>query len=165
MKVGFVKTNDYLLQLGKLVANLHSLEFALRAFLVKYNEDHEPNFDHAAILPGRHVPENSFTNYDSLGTLLKKFNKIVEQHASAYSIDFAVVVVRDMIAHGRIASKSPNLVPMELVKFGKRVSAGVPVEAMVTMDIDWLRSKVSLVHNQILKVVGASIEMGQEIVE
>ena len=89
----------------------------------------------------------------------------MEHHASAYSIDPAVVDVRDMIAHGRIASKSAQLFPMELVKFGKPASASVPVEAMVTMDMDWLRSKVSLVCKQILKVVGASDEMGQEIME
>jgi len=88
--------------------------------------------------PGGHVPENSFTNYDTLGTLLKKFNEILAQDASTYSIDPAVEGVRDMIAHGRIASKRPQIFPMELVKFGKPTSAGIPVEAMVTMDIDWL---------------------------
>jgi len=160
-----VETDDHCVLLGKLVANLHSLEFALRAFLVKHNEGREPSLDLDAIAPGGHVPENSFTNYDSLGTLLKKFNQIVEHRASAYSIDAAVVDLRDMIAHGRVASKSAQVFPMDLVKFGKRASAGVPVEAMVTMDMEWLRSKVSLVHKQILKVVAASNEMGQEIVE
>ena len=153
------------MQLGKLVASLHCLEFALRAFLVKHNEDREPRLDHDAIALGGHVPENSFTNYESLGTILKKFNKIMEHHASAYSIDPAVVNVRDMIAHGRIASKSPKLFPMELIKFGKQTPAGVPVDEMVTMDMDWLRSKVSLVEKQIHKVVDASNEMGQEIME
>jgi len=160
-----VEKDDHCMQLGKLVATLHSLEFTLRAFLLKHNESREPSVALDAIAPGGHVPENSFTNYDTLGMLLKKFNDIVACHASACSIDPAVVDARDMLAHGRIAGNSPEVFPMELLKFGKPTLAGVPVEAMVTVDVDWLRSKASLVENQVRKVIAASDAMGQQIME
>lgn len=158
-----MKADNYYLQLGRLVANLHSLEFALRAFLVRHNKGQEPSVDLDAIAPGACAPENSFTNYDSLRTLLKKFNDIMKQHALPYSMDIAVAEVRDMIAHGRVASKDRRLVPMELVKFGRPVPAGVPVEAIETMDMDWLEQKVSLVGRQIRTVRDASRDMGQDI--
>lgn len=155
-----MKTDEYLLLLGKIIANLNSLEFAARAVLAKYNENKEPQFDHATIIPGAHVPENSYTNYDSLGQVITKFNSIVDPK---YCLDSAIVELRDMIAHGRIASKSPTLFPMELIKYGRSDSKGIPVETVATMNRDWLILKVKLVHDQIIKVVKASKDLGQGI--
>lgn len=139
-----------------MVGNLHSLEFALRAFLHKQNAD-EPQANHQDFRVGGLVPENSFTNYDSLGGLIEKFNAVVEL---TFRVALDLVALRDMLAHGRIASKSEGLFPMELVKFGKPKNKMVSVEAVAIMDAEWFKTKINLVYQQILKVVKASQSRG-----
>jgi len=62
--------DKYAERLGKLMSNLHSLEFALRAFLLKFNEGTEPKVDLDKLQVGDTVPANSFTSYASLGNLV-----------------------------------------------------------------------------------------------
>ena len=64
-----MELDEHFLQLGKLMANLHGLEFALRAFLHKHHEDTEPIVTQGDTTVGALVPENSFTNYDNLQKL------------------------------------------------------------------------------------------------
>jgi hypothetical protein len=49
---------------------------------------------------------------------------------------------------------------MELVKFGKPRNNEVPVQAVAIMDAEWFYANVSLVRQQILKVVKISQSRG-----
>jgi hypothetical protein len=160
-----MEMSDYLLTLGKLVANLHSLEFALRAFLLKNFESHEPAVDLESVVAGDEVALNSFTNYDPLNRVIVRYNEVVRPIYPNCCVDETVVEVRDMIAHGRIAGKDPKP-PFELIKFGKPNKMDmVPVEHVVIVDLHWLSSNVKLVLDQIRKVIKASNQLGQNILE
>ena len=164
-RISQMEESEYLLTLGKLVANLHSLEFSLRAFLLKNFESREPKVNLTNIIAGDEVPLNSFTNYDTLGRVIDRYNEVVQPVYPSCCVDKTVVEVRDMIAHGRIAGKTLTP-PYELVKFGKpNKSSMVPVEQVVTLDSHWLSSNVNLVLDQIHKVVEASNQLGQNIME
>ena len=160
-----MEMSDYLLTLGKLVANLHSLEFALRAFLLKNFESREPKADLKTINAGDEVPLNSFTNYAPLGRIIDQYNEVVQPYYPDYCVDKVVVEIRDMIAHGRVSGLTPNP-PFQLVKFSKPNKNGmVPVEHVVIVDLHWLSSNVNLVLDQIRKVITASNQFGQNIFE
>jgi hypothetical protein len=158
---------QYLQNLGALLCNLHGLEFMLRCFLAKYNENDKSQVDHCEFTPGDYVPENSFTNYDSLGQLVKKYNDIISQRKwdLDLSIDVEVVKLRDMLAHGRIAGKTKEIFPMTLVKFEKPKPEGVKISANITMDEDWFTTRVPYVWRQLGKVFTASKTLGFDIME
>jgi hypothetical protein len=155
-------TSEYCQKLGKLVANLHSLEFALRAFLLKYFEGQEPQTDISTLLAGDEVPSNSFTNHESLGQLINKFNDVIQSYPYC-CIDKTVVEIRDMIAHGRVSGKNPEP-PYQLIKFGRPNKRGmIPVEHVVITDSRWLSTSTNLVLGQIQKITKASNQLGQNI--
>jgi len=155
---------EYVQSLGKLVSNLHSLEFVLRAFLLKHHEGHEPSVDIAKLAVGDKVPSNSFTSYASLGTLLQEYNKVVESRCPSHRLDSAVVDLRDMIAHGRVAAISPTST-FRLLKFGKERDNLVPVEQVAELNHAWLSSRINFVKSQIDNVIAASKSFKQNIVE
>jgi len=146
------------------MVNLHGLEFALRAFLLKHNEDLEPEVDLAKLEVGDKVPTNSFTSYAALGKLVDAFNNVVRSKCCSCCLDRAVVDLRDMIAHGLVAGRVPNP-PFALLKFGKERGGQVPLEHKVTLDHAWLSSKIHFVYEQIRKVQAASQDLGQNIME
>jgi len=154
--------DKYAERLGKLMSNIHSLEFALRAFLLKFNEGTEPKVDLDKLQVGDTVPANSFTSYASLGKLVDKFNGIVSTKCPSRRIDCAVVDLRDMLAHGRVAARQPGS-PLELLKFGKEKEGRVIVTHKETLDSDWLASKVRFVLGEAEKVLAASNDFGQNI--
>jgi hypothetical protein len=70
----------YVLLLGKIFANLQGLEFAIRAFL--YEKSDPP---HSKMRGDKNlyeycvdeqVPENAMTSYDTLGDLIKRYNRL-----------------------------------------------------------------------------------------
>ena len=159
-----MQIDEYLLSLGKLVSNLHSLEFALRAFLLRRNEGLAPKVDVAKLAAGDMVPINSFTSYASLGELVDTFNRVVQPSCPSRCLDRTVVELRDMIAHGRVAGRAPNP-PFELLKFGREKAGQVPVEYKITLDRSWLSSKIRFVNDQIQKVFAASRDLTQNIMD
>jgi hypothetical protein len=150
----------YTESLGKLVSNLHGLEFALRAFLHKLNAN-ESQVKLDSIRVGECVCENSFTNYDSLGDLIRKFNEASPRFCAVTD----VVQLRDMLAHGRIAGKTPTVFPMQLVKFGRARNGRVQVTALILMDDEWFKTNTKLVNDQVLKVASASKDRGWDVIE
>lgn len=159
-----MENDEYYAKLGLLLGNLHSLEFALRAFLFKRNSDSEPVVDFKRATEGDWVEINSFTNYDSLSKLVDKFNHIVEDSNPEAVIDTSVVTIRDLLAHGRIAGQAPSY-PMTLLKFGAPKDKKVQIVAEVVMDEAWFKATVNLVSEQIYKVYGASQSFGMEIMK
>ena len=155
--------DEYCKKIGKIIINLHGLEFALRGFLSKFNESQEPPVNNSNFYEGNFVPENSFTNYDTLGALINKYNNIIEINYPNYSIDEVAVEIRDMLAHGRIASDLPDVIPPKLLKFGKSSKGRVEVTHSVELNDTWLNNSITAILDQIKKVYDVSNLMGQSI--
>ncbi len=71
------------------------------------------------------LPDNGLTSYDSLGALIKKYNKKVNKHGLE-QIDEILVYVRDALAHGRVSANDINDT-LRLLKFSR------PKEKRVTV--------------------------------
>ncbi len=146
--------NEHIVKLGQLVNNLHALEFLLRTFLLtKQHLSGEPIPNLHSAKEGDWVPLNPFTNYDTLGELIKKFNNVIQTSHPEALIDSSVIKVRDAIAHGRVAGETPSP-PMTLVKFSKKSKNGkVQITTKIIMDLAWFKANIDLVLKQIKKIV------------
>jgi hypothetical protein len=74
------------------------------------------------------VPENYFTNYLSLGQVIDHYhNTLTEDEAKKFTVDKAVVTVRDCLAHGRLYTPHQEFprYNLEVRKGETRQSAGV----------------------------------------
>jgi hypothetical protein len=148
---------EYTLALGKIVVNLHSLEFALRMFLWNQESPHGPSNWKTKVPQlqvGQSVPVNAFTNYDSLKELIEKFNVVVQKIDPSLCVDLGVVSLRDALAHGRVSAQVPQP-PMQLIKFSKPSNGLVTVTYAEYMDEQWLQSHVTRVRSEIAKVAKA----------
>lgn len=153
--------DEYTLALGKVIVNLHSLEFALRNFLWNEESPQRPANWPATIgelVVGQVVAENAFTNYDSLGRLINKFNAIVSTNHPQLCVDPSIIGIRDALAHGRLSAAAPNP-PLLLVKFSKPANGSVTVTSAELMDEAWLTSETTSVRNELDKVVEAGRAM------
>ena len=147
----------YTLGLGKVIVNLHSLEVSLRFFL--WNDEgvagrqgwRKPTHDLAV---GDQVPINAFSNYDSLGQLVAKFNARVSDAHPHLSIDLAIVDFRDILAHGRVMGQRRES-RLQLVKFDKPKNDFVTVTHVETMDAAWFAGATHRIRLQLEKVVTA----------
>ena len=92
--------------IGSIVINLQSLEFALRLFLdeTQGHSDSPRNtpLNLAGLNIDEWVPENYFTNYDMLKQLIRKVNNELQKRGLSERIDESLVELRDAIAHGLI---------------------------------------------------------------
>jgi hypothetical protein len=81
--------------------------------------------------------ENYVTNYLSLGPVIDDFNReLTDAEKTKFTVDKAVVDVRDSIAHGRLVTPTEGF-PATLWKFGKRKDGRVPA-SNITLTKDWL---------------------------
>lgn len=152
---------EYTLAIGKIVVNLHSLEFALRTFLWNHESPQNPpnwNTQIPQLQVGQTVPVNAFTNYDTLGKLVDKFNSVVLPVDASLCVDPEVVGLRDALAHGRVWAQAPHP-PMQLVKFNKPSNGLVTVTHAERVDDQWLQSQASRVSGEIEKVAKAGLKM------
>lgn len=131
--------DEHVRLLGRLLANLQSLEFLLRVFL-----GHLPGAkpmgvpygtDIYAFPVGAELPENDMTSYDSLSQLLSKFNREMNCRGEA-TIDESLVELRDALAHGRVSAavEDENL---RLLKFDKPRDGKVRVTFNEMMTEEW----------------------------
>lgn len=121
------------------MANFQSLEFALRAFLTKYSPPpfvpYAASSDVFSFPVGSVLPENPLTNYDSLGMLIEKANKLLrQQHAP--QLDKSLVDIRDALAHGRISSLQEEE-QLRLIKYSKPDNGQVEVKYNEVLDEQW----------------------------
>lgn len=142
---------EHICNLGKLVSYFHTLEFLIRSIL-KNNEQDKPNTNYSRLKKGQTVPEDSMTNYDPLGGLIEKYNKLVSKELK---ITKDIVEIRDAIAHGRVFSDNPNL-PMMLVKFNKPEDGRVSVTFAAKMDRQWFTEKKYQILQEIEKALVAN---------
>jgi hypothetical protein len=149
---------DHALHLGRLVGNLHSLEAMLRFYLVKIDAKQKSRPfvpPDKPFVVGAEVPKDAFTNYDTLGTLIKKFNAEAAPTDPSLSVDPAVIDVRDLLAHGRVSAATADEAQLEIVKFDEPMGGQVRVVAVALMDEHWFDEKIRLVRDQIDRVAAA----------
>jgi len=156
-----VNLEEYTFAIGKIIVNLHSLEFSLRTFLWNHEGPNGiANWNTAMpqLQVGQSVPINAFSNYDTLKKLIAKYNKVVQKKDLSLCIDMTIVDLRDALAHGRIWAGIPQP-PMQLVKFSMPVNGMVTVMHAELIDDSWLNVQKSRVWNEIGKVVKAGQQL------
>ncbi len=153
--------HNHVVQLGKLVGNLQSLEALLRLYLRKISEKTSAakptGSSYWDLSIGDTVPEDEFSNFDSLGALVAKFNTDITARDPELLPDPSVVEVRDLIAHGRVAGSATDTATLRIVKFSKPSLGRVTVVASALMDDAWFQVNIDLVFKQIEKV-GLALE-------
>jgi len=104
--------DQHALQLGQVIGNLQSLEVVLRAFLYREEiREDRSKVTQAGLYDlevGHSVIENAMTNYDTLGQVFSKYNKVVSKIDPSLQVDTEIAELRDGIAHGRVLSKRPE---------------------------------------------------------
>jgi hypothetical protein len=149
--------NDHLFGVGKIIGNLHAVEHLLRIFLceAKGQKLEYPKTGDT------HIPETYLTNRWSLEPVIKAYNATLSATEQNYSVDVAIVKLRDAIAHGRLASKSESF-PLTLYKFGEPSGGLIPIEEATELDQSWLDEKRALILAQIEKVQQCSNARGYQ---
>jgi hypothetical protein len=133
--------DDHALQLGRLVGNFQSLEFALRAFLQDlptakpFGAPHGTDIYTSPV--DTELPENEFTSYDSLAQLMRKFNFEMQKRGRS-RLDETLVEIRDALAHGRVSASRPNKT-LRLLKFSRPQNGRVRITFNETMSPGWFR--------------------------
>ncbi len=150
---------NHALRLGKLFGNLQSLEALLRLYLVKIGArgraDAPVSPPYWSLAAGDEVPEDEFTNYDPLGTLIAKFNADIATRDASLAVDTGVVSLRDLLAHGRVSADAEDEARLAILKFDRPKSGKVRVAAAALMDDTWFTIKTEYVMDQILRVNAA----------
>ncbi len=153
------EADKYALWLGELVSNFQSLEFSLRAFLINAEIGSGSSFPQSANLldmnEGDTVSENAFTNYDTLGQLIQKYNSHPKILSAGLTIDNTLVAVRDAVAHGRISAATPSSI-LKLLKFDKPKNNQVKVTFSVSMTKEWFAEQIKRVYKTVLRVYEAN---------
>lgn len=149
--------NEHALALGKLVSNLQSLEFALRAFLVNDEIRAGSSFPQSANLNNMDiddvVPLNAFTNYDTLGKLIRRYNSNRTISSADLRIDETLADIRDAVAHGRVSASAPSG-HLQLLKFSKPRGneKHVKVTFSAAMTKEWFGVQIRRARNALLTV-------------
>jgi hypothetical protein len=143
--------------LGKLVGNFQTLEYILRWFL--YQEEGAPGIpvgvDWHSLSIGDQLPVNALTNFDSLGSLIDKFNRIVGRTNPELLIDRALVDLRDALAHGRVSAPM-GTADVRLMKFGKPIDGFVSTVFSAKLTSEWMEERRTDVMAAVRKVASAS---------
>lgn len=137
--------------LGNLIANLQSLEFLLRAKLLKHYHGTMGGVDIDQLKVGDTLDENEFTNYDTLGTLIRKYNENIANRSTCPHIDAKVIALRDALAHGRVSKPVPAD-HLHIIKFEPPKNGKVRVAFSEEMNEKWMRSSINQVLNEIKKI-------------
>ena len=130
----FHNMDPFFRDLGDLQAKFLSLEYHLRTFLFHHSGlPFMQDFD--SIVAGDFIEENPFTNWDTLGALIDKYNQAVLRKNASLVIDRGVVDIRDALAHGRFYRRSVKSQP-RLLKFSRpdKATGKVRAETVVTLE-------------------------------
>jgi hypothetical protein len=135
---------------GNIVTNLQALESILRAFLVEqYGQC--PKFPK---MGDESACRNYLTAYVSLDELIDDYHRDLKDSERKFSVDRAVVRIRDALAHGRLYARgSEPAPPYELWKFARPKDGKVQVEFAESLTEDWLKEKWLLIDGQSQKVM------------
>jgi hypothetical protein len=146
--------------LGMVMVNLQSLEFVLRMFLLEV-EGNQSGINYHQLSVGDQIIENAFSNWDTLGELVAKYNDRIKPVDCSLCIDDSVIELRDALAHGRVSAPETSL-PLRLLKFTKPRDGQVEVSFADLMDETWFQEQCRLTHDQAEKVAAASKCLGMK---
>lgn len=147
----------YPIKLGKLKANLLSLELRIRHFLLICDLSSEKSTKYLLGASkweiGQELNVDSFTNYDKLGELIDKYNEKILSLGSSLEIGNkdALIKLRDALAHGRVFAYK-GAPPLYLIKFNKPKNGKTKVEFMSVMSWNWFNEQIRLTKNEYNKV-------------
>jgi hypothetical protein len=147
MNPGFIEYSEVV---GKILANLQSLEFSIRLYLHNTQDSEGASLkrDLTTLQVGDVVPENSLTDYMSMGPLIDRYNKCVPVRLN---VDRSLVDLRDALAHSRMFLPNTSGAPI-LLKFDKPVAGKVRVVFAQESNPTWLEHCIYRVHLEMLKV-------------
>jgi hypothetical protein len=145
---------------GNIVTNLQALESVLRGFLVeRYGQ-----CTRFPMLGDKIACRSYLTAWISLGDLVNDYHRDLKENEKQFSIDPAVVLVRDALAHGRLIVRGANpQPPFELWKFGRVQDGKVVVDFSETLTEDWLKAKWLLIDAERQKVLDCSKARGYKL--
>lgn len=113
--------SEHARNIGGLICNLQSIEFEIRCLLAwaHYPEASgiPAGYKLADLREGSEFQAGAFTDYDSLGKLVGKFNSLAKEKRIR-QLDTALVTLRDALAHGRCAA-DPGDPHFRLIKFSR----------------------------------------------
>ena len=151
---------NHIVYLGKLIGNIQSFETALRFFLDRLNPASSPCLPagkfYYQLRVGDSVPENAFTNFDTLGDLVDKYNRAIRQKDAALVVDRSVVLLRDLLAHGRVFADAPDETRLAIIKFDRPEEGSARVTDCALMTEQWFQDRIDFVLAQLKKVEQAS---------
>ena len=141
---------EYSEVVGKILANLQSIEFSIRLYLHNTQDSASVHLqqDLAALRVGEMVPENSLTDYASLGQLIDRYNLCTKPELA---VDRSLVDLRDALAHSRMFLPSVAGAPI-LLKFDRPVGGKARVSFAQTSSSAWLADNIRRVNLEMLKV-------------
>ena len=147
MNPGFTEYSEVV---GKILANLQSLEFSIRLYLHNTQDSDSVRLkrDITSLTVGEEVPENSLTDYSSMGPLIDRYNECV---ASDLAVDRTLVDLRDALAHSRMFLPDIESAPI-LLKFQKPANGKTKVSFVQVSSSEWLERCIGRVHAEMLKV-------------
>lgn len=140
--------DDHTRGVGRIVTNLEALEFVIRIFLTKANNQ-KLEFPTPETTE---LPETFVTSFMSLDELIKEYNATLSSTEQIHCVDAQMIKIRDAFAHGRIYSNNESF-PIALYKFSKPKDGKAAVEYAETLTTDWLKQKGDFIHAQTDKVV------------
>ena len=115
-----------------------------------------------ALNVGDSVIENAFTNYDTLGMIISKYNDLVPSD----QVDPAITDIRDLLAHGRTVAPIASL-PCRIFKFSRPVNGQVTVTHAEDMTSEWLNQTNQHVLAELRKVEAQlrteEVESGRDV--
>ncbi len=128
----------YLVALGKVISNLHSLEAVLRIFLAyvetRRYERTGTSVDLDGLSVGDYVEEDYFTNYDTLAQLIGTYNRLAPSPLPEHlRVDETIVDIRDALAHGRVLGSEPSVSTLRLYKFSRPHGGRVRVTHVIDL--------------------------------
>lgn len=126
--------------LGKLVANMQSLETLLRFSLLVAVTPKNTAPAYHQFLSGEMVDEDAFADYRTLGELIKAYNR--SPQSAGLEVDDTLEDIRDAIAHGRTFSTAPSG-SMLLLKFDRPKHGKVKVVFSALMTYEWFDQQIT----------------------
>ncbi len=141
--------------LGKVIANLSTLELSLRVLLYNKEVKENPSLAIQRNLTALKINDlctvNAFTNYDTLGELISKYNSLITSIDSALCIDKKVVELRDAFAHGRVLASMENDTFI-LLKFSQPKSNSTKVTYAQPLTKEWMAIQIKRLHDEVHKL-------------
>lgn len=137
-------------RLGRLVANLLSLESSLRLFLLKVDGDDFVDLNPHAAPVGEWLNLTALTDFRPLSHVVDRYNKLAEIDGESV-IESKIVELRNAIAHGRLGAVDGEDC-FRLIKYGSPEDGKVRVEFNQECSEQWFKEVNGLVREAIIRV-------------